>query len=74
MVVDVSVNAEQSPEDVLHFDLKVRRERDIDSGRENFLIIELVLNPTHQTVNVLRSRDLDGLLDLDTISPVIFVP
>lgn len=41
--------------------------------RKQGLVIQLVLNPRHQIVNVLGSRALDRLLNVGPICPMILV-
>ena len=73
VMVDVGVDTKHSTEDVLDVQLEFLGERDVDGGGKDLLIIELVLDPAHQTVNVLGSGDLEGLLHLDSIGPMILV-
>lgn len=42
-------------------------------GGKKGLIIQLILHPGHQVVNVLGRRALDGLLYIGAISPVILI-
>lgn len=44
-----------------------------DLGREEGFVIQLILNPGHQVVNVLGSRALNGLLNVGPICPMILV-
>lgn len=44
-----------------------------DFGREESLVVELVLHPSHQVVDVLGRRALDRLLDSLAVGPVVLV-
>jgi hypothetical protein len=44
-----------------------------DLRREDLLVIQLLLDPSHQKVYIFGGRDLQSLLHFDAISPVIFV-
>jgi len=66
-VVDVRVNTEEPLEDVLDDPLELGGERHADLGGEDGLVVELVLHPGHQVVDVLWRRDLDRLLELHSI-------
>lgn len=74
LMVDVSVNSEQALQDSLGHRHEVLRERHSYLGREKSLIVQLVLHPGHQIVNVFGSRALDGLLNVCAVSPVVFIP
>lgn len=54
-------------------DQKVRSRR-TDLAREDGLVIELLLHPGHQVVDVLGSGELDGLLHLGAVGPQVLVP
>jgi len=43
-------------------------------GREKCLIIQLILHPGHQVVDVLGCRTFDRLFNIGAISPVILIP
>lgn len=45
-----------------------------DLRRKKCLIIELVLDPSHEVINILGSRTFDWLLDVGSISPMILIP
>ena len=47
VVVDVGIDTEHSAKDIFHILLEFLRERHIDSGGEDLLIVELVLDPPH---------------------------
>lgn len=53
--------------------IRNEREEQTDLRREEGFIIQLILNPGHQVVDVLRSRTLDGLLDVGPVCPVILI-
>lgn len=61
-------------EDGLNNHLEVLWERNIDFGRKNTFIIQLILDPGHQIVNILRSRTGNWFFDLDSISPQVLIP
>lgn len=42
-------------------------------GGEERLVVELVLRPRHEVVNVLGRRALDGLLDGVSVGPVVLI-
>lgn len=44
-----------------------------DLAGEERLVIQLVLNPSHEIVDVLGGRALDGLLDRLPVRPVVLV-
>jgi len=73
LMIDVCVDTEQSFKDCLGGGQKSSRKRNSDFGREKLLVIQLILDPSHQIVNVLRSRTLDRFLDGLSISPVILI-
>ena len=52
-VVDVSIDSEETLEDDLDDVEEVLREGDAESARENLLVVQLVLDPGHQEVDVL---------------------
>ena len=70
-MVDVGIYPEKPLEDGLGVCEEVVWERDSDLTGEEGLVIQLVLDPGHQEVDVLGGRALDGFLHLVTISPVI---
>lgn len=73
VVIDVGIYTEHAAEDVLHVQLELFGERNVHSGREDLLIVQLVLYPTHQAIHIFRGRDLDWLLHLHSVRPVIFI-
>ena len=72
-VVYVGIHAEQSLKNNLNYVHKVLREWNTQGTREDLLIIELVLNPGHQEVNVLTGTDLQWGLDVVAVCPEVFV-
>lgn len=44
-----------------------------DLGGEKWLIIQLILDPSHQVVDVLGRRAFDGLLNVGAVSPVVLI-
>ena len=71
LMIHMSVHSEQSLEDGLGVGEEVVGEGDTDLAGEEVLIVQLVLHPGHQEVNVLGCGALDWFLHLVTISPVI---
>lgn len=74
LVVDVSVNPEQALQDGFGHRHEILGKGNSDLGGEKCLIIQLILHPSHQIVNVLGCRAFDGLLNIGAISPVILIP
>lgn len=73
LVIDVRVHPEQSLQDGLCVAQEVLWEGHTDLGREQRLIVQLVLHPCHQIVNVLRGTALDRLLHCLAVRPVVLV-
>ena len=71
LVVDVGIYPEKPLEDGLGVCEEVVWEGDSDLAGEEGLVIQLVLDPGHQEVDVLGGRALDGFLHLVSICPVI---
>ena len=71
LVVDVGIYPEKPLEDGLGVCEEVVWEGDSDLAGEEGLVIQLVLDPGHQEVDVLGGRALDGFLHLVAICPVI---
>ena len=67
----MGVNSEQSLEDRLSDIEKVVGEGNSDLAREESLVIQLILDPGHQEVNIFGSRAFDRFLHLVTIGPVV---
>ena len=72
-VVDVCVDSEQSFEDDLDDCLEVAWEGYSEGAREDFLVVQLILHPCHQEVNVFSGADLEWCLDVVTISPQVLI-
>lgn len=72
-MVDVSVHSEKSLEDYLNYTDKVLGERHSKLAWENLLIVKLVLDPSHQKIDVLLSTDFQRSFDVVTIRPEVFV-
>lgn len=73
LVVDVRVHAEQPLQDRLGDGQEVLREGHADLRGEQRLVVQLVLHPRHQVVNVLGGAALDRLLDRLAVGPVVLV-
>jgi len=73
LVVDVRIHAEQSLQYGLSGGVKVLWKRHADLGRKQGFVVQLVLHPGHQIVNVLGGAAFDGLLHGQTVGPVVFV-
>lgn len=73
LVIDVGVNAKQSLEYCLGDGLKVLREGHTDLRRKERLVIELILHPRHQVVDVLWRATFDRLFNSLTIGPMVLV-
>lgn len=73
LVVDVSVNPEQTLQDGFGHRHEVLGEGNADLGGKKCLIIQLILHPGHQVVDVLGCRAFDRLLNISAISPMILI-
>lgn len=73
LMVDVSVNPEQTLQDGFGHRHEVFGEGNSNLRGKKCLIIQLILYPGHQVVYVLGSRAFDRLLNVGTISPVILI-
>lgn len=73
LVVDVRVHPEQPLQDRLGVAEKVLWEGHADLGRKQRLVVQLVLHPGHQVVNVLGGAALDRLLHRLSVGPVVLV-
>lgn len=74
IAIYVSVHPEQSPHDRSHGVSEVPRERNTDFVREGCLVIEDILSPVHQCIDVFRGRKFGWPFELDTVFPEVFVP
>lgn len=72
-VVNIHVDKHtiQTSQDLLALRLKSLREGDISSDRKQIFIIDLGLDPVHEESNVLRGREVSGLLILGAVLPQI---
>lgn len=73
LVVNVSINPEQALQDGFGHRHEVLGKGNSNLGGKKCLIIQLILHPGHQVVDVLGCRAFDGLLNIGAISPVILV-
>lgn len=73
LVVDVSVNPEQTLQDGFCHRHEVLGKGNSNLGGEKCLIIQLILHPGHQVVDVLWRRAFDRFLDIGAICPVILI-
>jgi len=73
LVVDVSVHPKQPLQDGLGDRQEVLGKRHADLARKQGLIIQLVLDPGHQVVDIFGRRALDGLLHAVSVRPVVLV-
>ena len=67
----MGVNSEQSLEDRLGDIEEVVGEGNADLAGEESLVIQLILDPGHQKVNIFGCRAFDGFLHLITVRPVV---
>ena len=72
-VVDVCIHSEQTLEDDFYDCFKVSWERNTKGTRENFFVVELILDPSHEEVNVFAGGDLEWRLHVVAISPEVLV-
>jgi hypothetical protein len=72
-MVDVGVNSEESLENNLDDVDEVFGEGHSELTREDLFVVELILYPSHEEVNVFRCTDFKGSLDVVTVSPEIFI-
>lgn len=73
LVVNMSIDPEKPLQDGLRHRHEVLWERNAYFRREKCFIIELILNPGHQVINVLWSRALDWLFNVGPIGPVVLI-
>ena len=73
LVIDVCVDPEEPFEDGFGDLEEILGEGDADLGGEERLLVELVLDPGHEVVDVLGGRALDGFLDGVAVGPVVLV-
>lgn len=68
-MINMRVNSEQSFENDLYNVNEVLRKRYSQLAREYFLIVELVLDPSHQEVNIFRCANFEGRFHIVAIRP-----
>ena len=73
LMVDVRVDAKQTLENGLGNREEVLRKRNADLRREEQLVVELILHPGHEIVDVARCGAFDRLLDRMAVGPVVLV-
>lgn len=73
LVVDVSVNPEQTLQDGFGHGHEVLGEGNSNLGGKKCLIIQLILHPGHQVVYVFGSGAFDRLLNVGAVSPVVLI-
>ena len=73
LVINMGVHPKQSLENGLHNGLEVGRELDTNLARKKGLVVQLVLHPCHQIIDVFRSRALDRLFHRLPICPMVLV-
>ena len=72
-VVDVCIHSEQTLEDDFYDCFKVSWERNTKGTRENFFVVELILDPSHEEVNVFTCADLERRFHVVSIGPQVLV-
>lgn len=72
-MIDVGIDSEKSFENHLDNVDEVFGERHSKGAREYFFIIQLVLHPGHQEVDVLAGTDFQGSFDIVAICPEILI-
>ena len=72
-VVDVRVHSEQPFEDYFDYIQEVLGEGNTKLAREDLLIVQLVLNPSHQKLNILRGANFQGRLHVVPVGPQVLV-
>ena len=72
-MVDMCIYAEQSFEDHFYDCCEILRERNTQLTREDLLVVQLVLDPSHKEVDVLTGAYFERCLNIVTISPEILV-
>ena len=72
-VVDVGINTEKPLEDNLDDVHEVFGERDTKGTREDLFVIQLILHPSHQEIDILLSTDLERCLHVVSIGPEILI-
>ena len=72
-VVDVRIHSEQTFEDDFYDCFKVSWERNTKGTREYFFVVQLVLDPGHQEVDVFSGADFERRFHVVPIGPQVFV-
>ena len=72
-VIDMGIDSEQALENYLDDIDKVLGEGDSKLTGENFLVVKLILNPSHQKINIFCCTNFQGSLDIVSVSPQVFV-
>ena len=72
-MVNVGVDSKESFENGFNTTLKMGWKLDTNFARKESLVVQLVLDPGHQVVNVLGGRALDWFLHHLTVRPMVFV-
>ena len=73
LVINMGVYPKQSLENSLHNGLEIWRELDANFTRKEIFVVQLILHPSHQIIDVFRSGALDGLFYRLPVSPVVFI-
>ena len=72
-MVDVSIDSEQALEDNFYDVHEILWEWNTNLAGKDFLIIKLVLNPSHKEINVFWCWYLEWSLHIVTISPEVLI-
>ena len=72
-VVDMSIYTEESFENDSDYRSKVLWEWNTQRTREDFLIVQLILYPCHQEIDVLTSTNFQGSFNVVTICPKVLI-
>lgn len=73
LMINVGIHAKQSFQNRFRNLNKVLRKGNANFRREQRFVIQLILHPSHQVINVLGSTALDGFLHRLSVGPVILV-
>ena len=71
--VEMGIDAEEAAEDVFHRRTECLGEGHVGLLWEQCRILQLLLHPAHQIVNIFWSTARDGLLHLHSIRPLVLV-
>lgn len=72
-MINVSIDSEQAFEDDFDDIDKVLGELNSKLTRKDFLVVQLVFNPSHQKVNILSCTHFQGSLHIMSICPKVFI-